>query len=382
MKKRTITLQAGKGGDGIVSFKRSYKVPRGGPDGGNGGNGGNIYVNFLNKTANFDKSIGSLVRAQNGQKGETNNKNGKSGNHTTIDIPKNYSLWLITSDEKKEEVKQKNNKPHLLVKGGKGGWGNTKFVLPNRKTPRFSQNGQKGETTTIEVSPKSSANTIIIGEPNIGKTTLLNTLSGSKAKTGPYPGTTQTTNYGTYEDGKTLLLLGDIPEAQTNQNDDHIKQAKIVLCVVKREKNLSYYTNMCNSNQKTVAIVVGERNKNPHVVYGSLDEPATVVAIKKKLKTLSLAILAKKKVVPQKPPTQKPPTKKDKFSVYKLGSKFVLDGSTPNFFAETLDLSNGEARYEFFRRMSLLGVNRGLVKSGAHPGDIVLVGGKEISWEF
>ena len=78
----------------------------------------------------------------------------------------------------------------------------------------------------------------------------------------------------------------------------------------------------------------------------------------------------------------KPPIKKDKFSVYKLGSKFVLDGSTPNLLAETLDLSNGEARYEFFRRMSLLGVNRGLIKSGARSGDIVLVGGKEISWEF
>jgi|MDSW01.2.fsa_nt_gb Obg family GTPase CgtA len=382
MKKRTIRLEGGNGGDGIVSFKRSYKVPRGGPDGGNGGNGGNIYANFLNKTANFDKSIGSLVRAQNGQKGETNNKNGKSGNHTIINVPKNYSLWLILSDKEKKEVKQKNNKPQLLAKGGKGGWGNTKFVLPNRKTPRFSQNGQKGEKTTIEVLPKSNADAVIIGEPNTGKTTLLNTLSGSKAKIGPYPGTTQTTNYGTYEDGKTLLVIADIPEAQINQNDDHLKQAEIVLCVVRSEKNLSHYTNVCAPNQKTITVVTEEQNKTPSVIYGPLDQEATIVSIKEKIKTLSLVASPKKIQTPKKTPIKKTIIKKDKFNVYKLGVKFVLVGSTPNLLAETLDLSNSEARYEFFRRMSLLGVNRGLIKTGARPGDIVLVGGKEVSWEF
>ena len=167
MKKRTIILHAGKGGDGIVSFKRSYKVPKGGPDGGNGGNGGNIYAKFLNKPTDFDKATGSLIRAQNGQKGDTNNKNGKAGEHSTVLVPKNYSLWITNNNEKKE-IKYTNKHTHLLARGGKGGWGNTKFVLPNRKTPRFSQNGQKGETVTIEVVPKSTADAIIIGEPNSG----------------------------------------------------------------------------------------------------------------------------------------------------------------------------------------------------------------------
>jgi Obg family GTPase CgtA len=381
MKKRIIDLHAGKGGDGIVSFKRSYKVPKGGPDGGNGGNGGNIYAKFLNKTTDFDKSTGSIVRAQNGQKGETNNKNGRSGEHVIITIPKNYSLWITKNNEKKE-IKYNYKKLHLLVKGGKGGWGNTKFVLPNRKTPRFSQNGQKGETTTIEVVPKSTADAIIIGEPNSGKTTLLNIISGSNAKTGAYPGTTQTVNYGTYEEGKTLLVVADIPESKTNQNSEHIKTASIVLCVVKNEQLLSKYTNMCDSGQKTIEIVVGEEKEPPSAICGQISDPVLVEEIKKRLQSHFSTLVTKKTTNIKTLETKKPQLKKSKFIVLKKESKFVLDGSTPNLLAETLDLSNGEARYEFFRRMKLLGANRDLVKSGAKPGDIVLVGGKEVSWEF
>ena len=177
-------------------------------------------------------------------------------------------------------------------------------------------------------------------------------------------------------------MIADIPEAQINQNDDHLKQAEIVLCVVRSEKNLSHYTNVCAPNQKTITVVTEEQNKTPSVIYGPLDQEATIVSIKEKIKTLSLVASPKKIQTPKKTPIKKTIIKKDKFNVNKLGVKFVLVGSTPNLLAETLDLSNSEARYEFFRRMSLLGVNRGLIKTGARPGDIVLVGGKDGSREF
>ncbi|MBI51676.1 MAG: hypothetical protein CL779_00460 [Chloroflexi bacterium] len=381
MKKRTIILHAGKGGDGIVSFKRSYKVPKGGPDGGNGGNGGNIYAKFLNKPTDFDKATGSLIRAQNGQKGDTNNKNGKAGEHSTVLVPKNYSLWITNNNEKKE-IKYTNKHTHLLARGGKGGWGNTKFVLPNRKTPRFSQNGQKGETVTIEVVPKSTADAIIIGEPNSGKTTLLNALSGSKAKTGAYPGTTQAVNYGTYEEGKTLLVVADIPASETKQTSEYIRSASVVLCVVETESLLSKYVDMCDNKQEIIKIVVGGQKDHLTIVYGQTNNTVVVNEIKKRLQNHFSTLDTGKTEEKLGLETKKPQPKKNKFVVLKKSNKFLLDGSTPNLLAETLDLSNGEARYEFFRRMKLLGVNRDLMKSGAKNGDIVLVGGKEVSWEF
>ena len=381
MKKRTIILHAGKGGDGIVSFKRSYKVPKGGPDGGNGGNGGNIYAKFLNKPTDFDKATGSLIRAQNGQKGDTNNKNGKAGEHSTVLVPKNYSLWITNNNEKKE-IKYTNKHTHLLARGGKGGWGNAKFVLPNRKTPRFSQNGQKGETVTIEVVPKSTADAIIIGEPNSGKTTLLNALSGSKAKTGAYPGTTQAVNYGTYEEGKTLLVVADIPASETKQTSEYIRSASVVLCVVETESLLSKYVDMCDNKQEIIKIVVGGQKDHLTIVYGQTNNTVVVNEIKKRLQNHFSTLDTGKTEEKLGLETKKPQPKKNKFVVLKKSNKFLLDGSTPNLLAETLDLSNGEARYEFFRRMKLLGVNRDLMKSGAKNGDIVLVGGKEVSWEF
>ena len=381
MQKRNIRLQAGNGGDGIVSFKRSFKVPKGGPDGGNGGNGGNIYAKFLNKATDFEKSLGSLVRAQNGQRGETNNKNGKSGEHFTINIPENYSLW-ITKNNTRTEINQTSKKPFLLAKGGKGGWGNTKFVLPNRKTPRFSQNGQKGETVEIEVIPKNIADVIIIGEPNSGKTTLLNNLSGSKAKTGTYSGTTQTVNYGTYEAGRILFVMADVPESKTRLNSEYIRSASIVLCVAESESRLLKYTSMCGSNQKIISIVTKEQKNETSVVCGPTSNSVVVDEVKRRLEEHFNALLPKTTSNKKELEIKKPQLKKNKYFVSSSGSGFVLDGSTPNFFAETLDLSNGEARYEFFRRMRLLGVNRDLTKIGVRSGDIVLVGGKEISWEF
>tara|TARA_Y100001970_G_scaffold210527_1_gene256854 strand:- start:27411 stop:28556 length:1146 start_codon:yes stop_codon:yes gene_type:complete len=381
MQKRTIILQAGNGGDGIVSFKRSYKVPKGGPDGGNGGNGGNIYVKFLNKVADFNKSIGSYVKAQNGQKGDTNNKNGKAGQHLVINIPKNYSLWLVEKNTKTQIV-QTGKKPALLARGGKGGWGNTKFVLPNRKTPRFSQNGQKGETVAVEVLPKGSADVVIIGEPNSGKTTLLNMLSGSKARTGSYSGTTQAVNYGTFEDGKTLLVLADIPASQTKSNNEHISAASIVLCVVQNETLFPKYTKVCKKNQKIIKITTDINNNFLMSTKGSTNSPEVVEQIKEEFRSHAADPPNRKTETSPTPVTRTPTLKKSKFSVKKEGNSFVLEGSTPGLLAETLDLSNSEARYEFFRRMRLLGVNRDLLKLEAKTGDIVFVGGKEVSWDF
>ena len=115
---------------------------------------------------------------------------------------------------------------------------------------------------------------------------------------------------------------------------------------------------------------------------GSTNSPEVVEQIKEKFRSHAADPPNRKTETSPTPVTRTPTLKKSKFSVKKEGNSFVLEGSTPGLLAETLDLSNSEARYEFFRRMRLLGVNRDLLKLEAKTGDIVFVGGKEVSWDF
>lgn len=389
MKKLTIKVRSGKGGNGIVSLKRSFKVPLGGPDGGNGGAGGSVYLEFIDKTQDLDKKIKNHIIADSGKDGEPNNKNGKAGKDIVITVPKNYKVYIVKEGEEEKEItKQPSQLKTKIAKGGQGGWGNKKFVLPTRRTPRFSQNGQDGEETTITILQKPTSNVVIVGEENTGKTTLLNKLTGTSAKVAGYVGTTQSVNLGVYEKGKVLLTVADIP----NKMEDYaefIEESFIVVVVSEffSSKNIfvKKTTELTENKKNLIRIVTKEKNDNSKIntIFGQTDSVDTINSLVESF----LGFLDIPKTKQPKDSlmfsTKKPVFKKRKYliSIDDEGRRHV-SGGTPNLFASTLDLSNSEARYEFFRRMRLLGLSRDLSKQGIKDDDLVCVAGKEIRWRL
>ncbi len=389
MKKLTIKVRSGKGGNGIVSLKRSFKVPLGGPDGGNGGAGGNVYLEFIEKIQDFDKKIKNHIIADSGKDGEPNNKNGRAGKDIIIKVPKNYKVYITKKGEEEKEItKQPNQLKTKIARGGQGGWGNKKFVLPTRRTPLLSQNGQDGEETSITVLQKPTSNVVIVGEENTGKTTLLNKLTGTSAKVAAYIGTTQSVNLGVYEKGKVLLTVADVP----NKMEDYaefVEEAFIVVVVSEffSSKNIfvKKITELTENKKNLIRIITNENSDKSmkNTIYGQTGSVDTVDSLVElfvdflntpKTKQVETSLLLA---------TKNPVFKKRKYliSIDDEGRRHV-SGGTPNLFARTLDLSNSEARYEFFRRMRLLGLSRDLSKKGIKDDDLVCVAGKEIRWRL
>ncbi len=200
----TIKVVSGKGGDGIAVFSKEMMTL--GPTGGDGGDGGNIYFEGV-------PDIGALSSfrfkkdfvAQSGKSGDENCKNGPKGDDLILRIPLGTIIHNLDSDEKHEIVKI--GERILIAKGGKGGRGNFSFRSSTKTSPEKFTYGREGEGVNIKLELKLIADIGLIGLPNVGKSTLLNELTGSRAKVANYKFTTLEPNLGVYYD----LIIADIP---------------------------------------------------------------------------------------------------------------------------------------------------------------------------
>ncbi len=237
-----VFLKAGRGGDGVIAFRREKYVPRGGPAGGNGGNGGSIY--FVSDT-NVDHLIylryRPIIKAKNGSPGEGSNKHGKNGKDVYIKVPvgtivKNLETGEILYDFKKP------GEVYLAAKGGRGGKGNTAFKTSTRRAPRIREEGKPGEEINLLLELKTIADVGLVGFPNAGKSTLISKVSKAKPEIANYPFTTLTPHPGVIElDMYRSFIMADIPGIIEGAHKGaglgirflkHIERTKIILFVI------------------------------------------------------------------------------------------------------------------------------------------------------
>ncbi|MBD2491859.1 GTPase ObgE [Aulosira sp. FACHB-615] len=191
-----IEVEAGKGGDGIVAFRREKYVPAGGPSGGNGGRGGSVIFQAVeNLQTLLDFRYNHLFKAENGGRGGPNNRTGASGKDLIIEVPCGTVIYDAETDEIIGDLIAPEQ-TLVIAEGGKGGLGNQYFLSNRNRAPEYALPGLEGEKKSLRLELKLLAEVGIIGLPNAGKSTLISSLSAARPKIADYPFTTLIPNLG------------------------------------------------------------------------------------------------------------------------------------------------------------------------------------------
>jgi GTPase len=206
-----IAVEAGRGGDGSLSFRREKYVPRGGPDGGDGGPGGDVIL-----VADPDlRDLSSLrrrkrVKAESGRSGRGAGKHGATGDDAEVRVP--VGTQVLDADGQLIADLAGADGRVVVARGGAGGRGNARFATPTRQAPRFAETGSPGEEAMLELRLKLLADAALVGLPNAGKSSLLSRISNAKPKVAAYPFTTVEPVLGTVDspDGR-QLTVADVP---------------------------------------------------------------------------------------------------------------------------------------------------------------------------
>lgn len=208
----TITVKAGDGGGGCVSFRREKFIPRGGPDGGDGGKGGDVSVEVsAGLSTLLDLRHRPHLKAGRGGHGMGKNRHGANGKELVVRVP----AGTVVKDFDTGDVLADLTKPGervVLLKGGRGGQGNARFATSTHKAPKFAQPGEPGEERKLRLELKLLADVGLFGFPSVGKSSFIAKVSAARPKIGDYPFTTLTPNLGVvhYKNYRTFVIA-DIP---------------------------------------------------------------------------------------------------------------------------------------------------------------------------
>ena len=209
--KVNITVRAGRGGDGAVSFHREKYVAAGGPDGGDGGRGGDIvFVVDEHMSTLLDFRYKRKYVAGDGQNGQNKRCSGKDGQTLYIKVPRGTLIRHRESGSIMADLSETER--FTIARGGNGGWGNQHFATPTRQVPRFAKPGMEGEAFELTLELKLLADVGLVGFPNVGKSTLLSVVSKAHPKIANYHFTTLYPNLGVvYVDEGVSFVMADIP---------------------------------------------------------------------------------------------------------------------------------------------------------------------------
>ena len=236
-----IRIKAGNGGNGAVNFHREKYVNAGGLDGGDGGKGGNVvFVGDTNINSLIDFKFKKRYIAENGKNGAGCNMTGKSAPDLVIKVP--VGTLIRDAETGRILADISDREPHIVAKGGKGGWGNQHFASPTRQIPKFAKPGFPGEEYEVTLELKLLADVGLVGFPNVGKSTLISVVSAAKPEIANYPFTTLTPVLGVVrmEEGNSFVMA-DIPGLIEGASEGvglghdflrHVERCRLILHVI------------------------------------------------------------------------------------------------------------------------------------------------------
>ena len=416
-----IHAEAGKGGNGAIAFRREKYVAAGGPDGGDGGKGGDVYFK-VDKDANtlIEFRYKKKFKAVNGENGEGGHRFGKSGEDLYIPVP----IGTVVKDTATDEVLADLSEPGqvaLILKGGRGGKGNSHFATSTRQAPRFAQDGEPGEEKELTLELKLLADVGLIGFPNVGKSTFLSVVTSATPKIANYHFTTIEPNLGVvkskYGDS---FVIADIPGiiegASTGvglgiQFLRHIERTRLLLHFIDvsgtegRNPVDDYYK--VNEELKKYSIKLSKRtqiivaNKIDSMQDSSLYEELEKVAKEHKQKIFKISgatgegveelmnyVSKTLKTLPKENLVEI----KEKEKVYTLNDEpdfiitrekgaFVVKGEKVDSIMRKVNIGDYESLFYLHKRLDEIGLNQALKKQGIKDGDIVKIGDYEMEWE-
>ena len=416
-----IHAQAGKGGNGAIAFRREKYVAAGGPDGGDGGKGGDVYFK-VDKDANtlIEFRYKKKFKAENGENGEGGHRFGKSGEDLYIPVP----IGTVVKDTTTNEVLADLSEPGqvaLILKGGRGGKGNSHFATSTRQAPRFAQDGEPGEEKDLTLELKLLADVGLIGFPNVGKSTFLSVVTSATPKIANYHFTTIEPNLGVvkskYGDS---FVIADIPGIIEGASEGiglgiqflrHIERTRLLLHFIdvsglegrnpvedyyKVNEELKKYSEKLSKRTQIIVAnkidsmqdsslydelekVAKEHNQKIFKISGVTGEGVEDLMnyVSKTLKTLPkenlIEIKEKEKVY----------TLKDEadFTITKEKDVYVVKGEKVDSIMRKVNIGDYESLFYLHRKLDEIGLNQALKKQGIKDGDIVKIGDYEMEWE-
>ena len=409
----TISVQAGKGGNGAVSFRREAHVPKGGPDGGDGGPGGSVWIEAQHDINTLHHFRGvKLFTAEKGGSGSGRLRTGKTGSDICLQVP------LGTSIRRNGEVVAdlpENGNRVCVARGGRGGKGNAGFKGPTRQTPRFAEFGEPGEECALDLELTVMADVGLVGLPSVGKSMLLSTISSAKPKVASYPFTTLVPQLGVVHHKKKDFVVTDLPglikgasrgRGLGDQFLKHTKRVRVIAHLVSADSpspitdmrviqnELKKYDPMllsvpCIMVLSRCDLVPKETlEKIKKTVIQKVNAPvlccssATTAGISQ-LKDALLEVVAaapSKKILP-KPAVKNPETGRMRAIVTRSSAhQFRVSHPRIEQIVVMSDTNHTESLARIHAVLSRLGAVKQLLRLGACPGDTLCIGEKKITW--